>query len=531
MNLHKLRQREELKNKREFPLKCIENDIKISFDNKKKECKKEFKSINNKIIKEYIKNKKTSNYLTDYIYNIDTRIFNSNLYPKEKNILQNLEKNYDMIKEYQEWKERVFIEDREILEDKVADLFKKEEKRENQSLQFITDETMFYFALYNKLKEDFLEDKKGLSKPIKDFDNLVYQNRHLKIELELIKNLNMKLKKILKNQRNIYDKIICAQYKQREISNKKNKKNKNDKEYKNKKEETIKTVNKKKIIRNIFLHRNNKNENNYYDIFNCNYYKSNKFKQYLKLDFFLKKFSKYTKNMSTTYKSSLSYSSNKSSKNKPTNKKLELKKSFSSNKILPKKNLNIQTNNSNLPVTSMSQKSIYKSTSTTRILSASSFKTKKLDNFKIKETIDNNNNYFDSDNDNISNEKIYLKKVYDFLKEEIEIKNDYGTMIGTLISSEIKTMNVVKDFLTKLIRDLRYDIDDINKEIKHNIKINVDNKDLEIKLKQNEKLLLFSTYFYDNCLKGNNTVNYLFNENRNNRNDKNTHKLFVTEKK
>ena len=46
--------------------------------------------------------------------------------------------------------------------------------------------------------------------------------------------------------------------------------------------------------------------------------------------------------------------------------------------------------------------------------------------------------------------------------------------------------------------------------INYNNKINVDNKDFEIELKKNEKLLNFCTFIYDNCLKGNNKTNYIF---------------------
>ena len=39
--------------------------------------------------------------------------------------------------------------------------------------------------------------------------------------------------------------------------------------------------------------------------------------------------------------------------------------------------------------------------------------------------------------------------------------------------------------------------------------MNINNDDLKIRLKENEKYLNFCTYFFDNCLKGNNKIKYL----------------------
>lgn len=202
MNLHKLRKREELKNRLEFPLKCAEHDLKLFFDNKKADCKDIYKNILNKIKKEYNKNKIKSNHLIEYIYNIDNRIFNSNLHPSENNILENLYKYYDMIKEFQECKGRLLIEDKEKLEAKVSILFKKEEKRENKALKNMTEEIMYGFDIYDKLKNEFLENRNNYDNPVHEFDNLIQEKRYLKSELELVKSLNLKLKKMLKRIRN-----------------------------------------------------------------------------------------------------------------------------------------------------------------------------------------------------------------------------------------------------------------------------------------------------------------------------------------
>ena len=49
MNLHKLKERQDRINRKEFPLKCEEHNIKLEYDKKIKSCKTEIKSIKTKI--------------------------------------------------------------------------------------------------------------------------------------------------------------------------------------------------------------------------------------------------------------------------------------------------------------------------------------------------------------------------------------------------------------------------------------------------------------------------------------------------
>ena len=528
MNLHKLRKREELKNRLEFPLKCAEYNIKLSFDNKKEECKEIYKTVANKIKLEYNKNKIKNNHLIEYIYNIDNRIINPKPNSNDNKILEVIKNNYDLIKEFQESKGRLLIEEKEKLEDKVATLFRKEEKKENKKLKKATDEIMYGFDIYNKLKDDFLESNYDFNHPLNDIDNLIQEKRVLKTELEIIKNINVKLKEMLKNQKKIYKKLKLEESCKKEETKELHKKDEDNKN-KIKNEESIvsdKSNKSIKIIKNNFL-RNNKNyHTNYYDLFNSNNYRKNKYNKKL----ILKNVSKY-KNNNSLRKHLFSYDSNSTKKVKKC-KRPKLVKNLSTRILSNIKNLMIQTNFTNSPMSSLTPKSMHKSTTTTRLFSAgsnfhSSYNSNNNSNSKIQFIYNNNK---DDEKDD-SNEKKYLMSIVDYLKEQIEMNNDCTMIINALISEEIKTMIWVKDFIEKSIRDLRYDINDLNVNIKHNKKINAKNKNLEIELKKNENLLFFCTFVYDNCLKGNNKTTYILNDNKNNKSQKNLHRLFVTERK
>lgn len=453
----------------------------------------------------------------EYIYNIDNRIFNSNLHPIENNILENLNQYYDLIKDFQECKGRLMIEGKEKLEEKVSNIFKKEEKRENKSLKNVTEEIMHGFDIYDKLKNEFLESKNNYDNSVHQFDNLIKEKRYLKSELELIKSLNLKLKKMLKEQKKIYQKLKLMESEEKEIKdlNKTNEDNKN----KIGNEPNIKRNKSIKNTKNNFLNNNKNYKTNYYNLFSYN--KNNK-KQYNQR-LILKNVSKYNNKSYTIKKHFFSYDS-KTTKNNIKSQKTKLIRNLSTNKISNVNNLVIQTNFANSPISTLIKKTMHKSATTTSLFSAENkfHNRKNFGSNKKAKIKDDNNNYKDND------EKKYLMAIVDYIKAQTEIKNDCVTMINTFISDEIQTMMWVKDFFAKLIRDLRYDIYDINMTINYNSKINVDNKDLEIELKKNEKLLNISSFIYDNCLKGNNKTNYILNESKNN---KNQNKLFVTENK
>ena len=208
MNRVRLQQYEEKKNKLQFPLKLNEYNIKLSYDKKKKECKSKCQSLTREIINKYIKNKKTINYLSDYIDKITTDVFKDNLFPKEKNILENLETNINMIKDYGEQKKKLYMYDREDLEDKLVDQVKTVEMNQNKKFEHLKKETKYYFNLHDKINEDFLDTKKRFRSPMDNFEYLIHDNRHLNSKLEIIKRINLKLKEIYKKEKKYNLKLI-----------------------------------------------------------------------------------------------------------------------------------------------------------------------------------------------------------------------------------------------------------------------------------------------------------------------------------
>ena len=92
------------------------------------------------------------------------------------------------------------------------------------------------------------------------------------------------------------------------------------------------------------------------------------------------------------------------------------------------------------------------------------------------------------------------------MKQKNAEKNKIIRNIRLNISDEIKMLIWVKNFISKLINEIRNDIDDI----KYYLTNDENNEDLKNELNKNEKLLFFCVYFYDNCIKGSNNTKYFF---------------------
>lgn len=530
MILHKLKKRNDLKNKLEYPLKIQEHELALSFQKKKKECKQNIKSLINETFHEIKKSYYTKIHLDEYIYHINDKIYNKNLHPKEKNVLENYATNYNLIRGYQDIRKSLLLNDKDMFEEKAADLMKKEEERENKQLDFVYDEAQYNFDAYYKYKDDFIETKKKIRKPMDDFEIYKNENRYLRMELEIIKDFHNKLKDIYKNEKKKYEKHIKGKdYEDEgceEIKDLEKEENEEEKHIEIKKgnlnstEDFSKNV--KKRIKNSFLKSRNILIRNYYDIFNCNYYNSNINKNnkdvYSSLNHFSKDLSTQNSNnvKSITKTMDMNYYNNKHKLRKRTAKlkKLSLKQSFSLTKTLGKKP---QTHTTFSSLQSKSSKSIFKDKTNkqrkSRIFSSY---------YRSPRNVKNNLNIIEYNNEDF-NIKVYLNKIINFLKENIDIKRDNINILNKLVSDELKTYIYVKYFITKLIQDFRNDMQETN----NNIKTKKDNEEL----KENEKLLFFCTYFYDNCLYGYNNIKCLLNDKKSHKNIKKQNITFVTQNK
>ena len=528
MILQKLRKRNDLKNKLEYPLKIQEHELTLSFKKKKKECQQNSKSLINEIFHEIRKGHCTNMYLDEYISHINEKIYNSNLHPKEKDVLEKFASNYNTIKGYQEIRKNLLLNDKEMLEEKTADLMKKEEERENKLLDFVYDEAQYNFDVYSQYKEDFFEIKKKIRKPMDDFEKFRNENRYLRMELEIIKDIHNKLKELYKNEKKKYEKHIkrkehedesCKEIKTLEKEEKK------QIEFKKEKLNNLEDYNKnvKKMIKNIFTKTKNISIRNYYNIFNCNYYNNNYHNKnnkniYSSLNHFSKDLSTQNSNnvKNDTNTIDMNYYNNKQQLRKRTAKlkKFALKQSFSLNKALGKKPI-IHTTFSSL-----------QSKSSKSIITDSKKKQKKLSfvssYYNSPQSVKKNLNLIDYNNKDFGI-KVYLNKIIAFLKENIDIKRDNINILNKLVSDELKTYIYVKYYITKLIQDFRNDIQEAN----NNIKAKSDSEEL----KENEKLLFFCTYFYDNCLYGYNNFKCLLNDNKSHTNIQKLNKTFVTQNK
>ena len=122
MNLHKLKERQDRINRKEFPLKCEEHNIKLEYDKKIKSCKTEIKSIKTKISEEYRKTTVIKDNLNEYVFHIISLLFNKNNYPKEKEVIITSRNINDTLQKYQDYKNKLLLDDKEMFEDRMFKL-------------------------------------------------------------------------------------------------------------------------------------------------------------------------------------------------------------------------------------------------------------------------------------------------------------------------------------------------------------------------------------------------------------------------
>ena len=435
MLLQRLKERQDRINRKEFPFKCEEHNLKLFYDKKIKALKAEKKLIKNKVSEEYKITTITKDLLNEYVAHLISLIFNKNNYPKEKDAIKLSRNIINLLQKYQDEKAKLFIEEKEKIEDIMAISAEEEDKKQIDMIESGFQRIDSRIKYFNKLKDDFFnKDAKNESiRQLSDkFSKLVEENRKVKLDLKLVKVAYEKILKIYKKEMNNYIKLI------KRCEN---------------------------INNNLFTTRIISTGNRY-DIFN------NLSSKEINLNINIKSQTYSTSSTINQDKKCLSQENYR--KKKIINKKLSLNRNYK------KKNyLTIKTDND------FNTKKPIK-----RVFSANSLTNKNI-----------------IQNSNKTKEEIYLKNAIDYLKLRNIEKNKYIKKLRLSISDELKTLIWIKNFISKLINELRYDIDDI----KYYLSNDESNKQLQKELRHNEKLLFFCIYFYDNCINGTNKTKYFIN--------------------
>ena len=435
MLLQRLKERQDRINRKEFPFKCEEHNLKLFYDKKIKALKAEKKLIKHKISEEYKITTITKDVLNEYVAHLISLIFNKNNYPKEKDAIKLSRNIINLLQKYQDEKAKLFIEEKEKIEDIMAISAEEEDKKQIDMIESGFQRIDSRIKYFNKLKDDFFnKDAKNESiRQLSDkFSKLVEENRKVKLDLKLVKVAYEKILKIYKKEMDNYRKLI------KRCEN---------------------------INNNLFTTRII-SIGNRYDIFN------NLSSKEINLNINIKNQTYSTSSTINQDKKCLSQENYR--KKKIINKKLSLNRNYK------KKNyLTIKTDND------FNTKKPIK-----RVFSANSLTNKNI-----------------IQNSNKTKEEIYLKNIIDYLKLRNIEKNKYIKKLRLSISDELKTLIWIKNFISKLINELRYDIDDI----KYYISNDENNKQLQNELRHNEKLLFFCIYFYDKCINGTNKTKYFIN--------------------
>ena len=452
MNLHKLKEKQARINRFEFPLKCEEHNIKLEYDKKIKKLKSEINLIKSKIEEEYKQTVLKKESLNKYIFHIFSLFFNNNNQPSEKQIILQSRKIIEELQNYQEIKNKLILKEKEKMVDNFNNLFEQEKKREQDMVDEEFKKVVFWIDKFNKLKDDFYNkiSKKESATDMNDkYGKLLRENQILKWDFNFIKIIYEKMLKMYNKEMNKYKKLLIL-YNKSNINNIKNKENK------------------------LFTTRLISN-GNCYDIFNNdNDKKENTKNRNLKLNIQTSTYS--TSNTINKDKKCLSQENFHQKKIIKSNLSLNENKRYINKYSSQKKFLTIKTDNNLVNIKKRLK----------RIFSANSLINKNIPKSKNLD------------------EKKYLKNVINFMKQKNLEKNNKIRKIRLLISDELKMLIWIKNLISKLINEIRTDIDDI----KYYLTNDKNNEQLTNELHKNEKLLFFCVYFYDNCIKGSNNTKY-----------------------
>ena len=486
MNGRKYIMQEKLKkDKEKFKKKLyLSNQINF-FTDQIKSISSKINDINTKRNKAFTQSENSEDILKRYIAELNVRIF-PNSFKKnygDENIRINLS-NLRALTKFQNFKKKVFNNDKKILEDYAKDLVNYMEEHRKNKIRKQTLSDIDTYIFYKEKKEEINKVKKIipdllikvelLGNLLREnkflYDQILKQNKILELILENQKNLNNKLEKNINKDEKLDEEI------EEEESN-------------NSRIDIGRNFQRKKMFENMrslseknFLY-NYKSENFYEKNFEDN--SKNKLQTIHSLLFDKPKFIGYKSPMSF-----LNY-------NKIKMKKLV----FNEKSINPYDYLNIFTNNNKYDTinefienfnTINNKKISFHNLNTEKTKAntvSSNLSSKKLSPKKKKKIRLFSSNALKEGNQN----EIILIRDYlcDLISQQKKIIKD----LNDRKTEEMRSKNQIKTFIINCIEDLNIEIFEQKEKIK-------ENKAKEEILKQYENLLYILTYIYDNCFSG-----------------------------